>query len=274
MIKCYVINLDRSKDRLEYITRVFNERGLDFERIAAVDGALLSEKELDRLIAKSTWQSKLTAAEVGCFLSHRECLRQISQNNQFYAAVFEDDILFSKNIKTLLENSDWIPSDTDIVKLDTYHIHCILGSSSPVNLAQTSDSDISYQIMRLISKHCCAGGYIVSRSCAKKLYELTQSIRLPIDELYFNPDYGMLQELNVQQLVPAVVMQVAHEKGNKSTIAAERNLSRQNDSKQRRRSQPVLSRLFLEIQRVYKRRILPPWLVLTKGYRYMQVPFE
>jgi len=268
-VKCYVINLDRSKDRLEHITRIFDEQGLVFERIAAVDGALLSDEAFELLNENCVFPRKLSKAEIGCFLSHRECLRQIVQSDALYGAVFEDDILFSKNIKAILKNSDWIPNDTDIVKLDTNPIHCILGNSRPVNLGQISD--ISYQIMRLISKHYGAGGYILSRNCAKKLYELTQSIILPIDDLYFNPDYGVLQEFNVQQLVPAVV---AHEEGNKSTISVERKLSRQSGSKHRRRSRPVLFRLLREIQRTYKRRILPPWLVLTKGYRYMKVPFN
>jgi len=232
--------------------------------VKAVDGALLSDEEFKILAQDYIFPRGLSKEEAGRFLSHRECLRRVAEGNNLWGAIFEDDIILSKNIKSILKSSNWIPNDTDILKLDTNQINCILGHPYSINVTQTSS--VSYQIMRLISKHYGAGGYIISRKCARKLYELTQSIRLPIDELYFNPDYGMLRELNVQQIVPAVV---AHQPRNESTIAQQRQYSRRN---QKKRS--LLTRLAREIARTYKKRILPPLLVLSRGYRYIKVPFE
>jgi len=131
-IKCYVINLDRSLDRLEYITQVFNECGLEFERVAAIDGGLLSEEELKRHNEKSVLPRELIPAEIGCFLSHRECWHRIIESNDQWAAVFEDDIILSQNSGLILQNIDWIPDETDIVKLDTAKIKCTIGHRSSV----------------------------------------------------------------------------------------------------------------------------------------------
>jgi len=131
-IKCYVINLDRSTDRRKYINRIFGEKGLVFERVTATDGALLSDKEFDRLTSKRNWPYELTRNEVGCFLSHRECLRRIAENDDPWGAIFEDDIILSQNICPLLKDVSWIPEGTDIVKLDTAEIICIVGRTRPI----------------------------------------------------------------------------------------------------------------------------------------------
>jgi len=130
MIKCYVINLDRSKDRLEHITHVFSEQGLIFERVAATDGALVSDEEFKQHNKKSVFPRKLVKAEIGCFLSHRECWRKVIESDNKWAAVFEDDIILSPNISGLLQDFHWIPDGTDIVKLDTAKMKCTIGQRS------------------------------------------------------------------------------------------------------------------------------------------------
>jgi len=269
-IKCYVINLDRSKDRLEHITRVFDEQRLSFERVPAVDGAILSDEEFKQHSDKFILSRKLVKSELGCFLSHRECWRRIVENDSPWVAVFEDDILFSSNISILLQDVSWIPKDTDIVKLDTYQDNKERKYTiGPTHYISTKNK-LPYRIGRLLSKHYCTGGYIISKQCAKKLYDSVEYAFAPIDVIYFNANYGMLLELNVQQMIPAVVIQQSEYE---STIDQERrpNLQRQPGQRARR---PLSARILREINRIYRRRILPPWLALTKGYRYMKVPFE
>jgi len=266
-IKCYVINLDRSVDRLEHISQVFSNQDLSFERVKAIDGTVLSNIEFNLLTSKRNWPHELTRNEVGCFLSHRECLRRIIENNASWGAIFEDDIILSHDICPLLKDVSWIPEGTDIVKLDTAEIICTVGRTRPIihhnylpSPAQPS------RLGRLFSKHNCTGGYIVSKQCAKKLYELTEYVCAPIDEIYFNPDYGLLRELNVQQIIPAVVIQRS---GIESTIDEQRKLKRK---KKMKRS--LTSSISREIQRAYTRRILSPWLALTHGYYTGKIQFK
>jgi len=58
-LRIFVINLDRPPDRLAYITNEFGKIGLEFTRIAAIDGRLLPEEEYQRLIKDNFWDPPL-----------------------------------------------------------------------------------------------------------------------------------------------------------------------------------------------------------------------
>ena len=47
LLKAYVINLDRSKDRLAHMREALGRARVEFERIAAVDGAALTRDALE-----------------------------------------------------------------------------------------------------------------------------------------------------------------------------------------------------------------------------------
>jgi glycosyl transferase family 25 len=195
-----VINLERSKDRLEHITAVFQERNLVFIRVLGVDGSILRRKDFRFLTSKRNWPLKLTYAEVACFLSHRECLRLIGEGPDAYGAIFEDDIILSPNAPVFLKQSSWIPFDTDMIKLDTAGISCLIGRV-------IAKLEGGYSLAPLMSKHYCAAGYIVSKRCAQWLYKNIEYAIAPIDEIYFNPDCDIMHRLNIYQMIPAPVMQ-------------------------------------------------------------------
>lgn len=46
MIKSYLINMQRSGDRLQAMSARFDALGLPFERIAAIDGATLTDEQI------------------------------------------------------------------------------------------------------------------------------------------------------------------------------------------------------------------------------------
>jgi len=200
-LRLYVINLDRSSDRLAHATKVFTDLGLEFTRIPAVDGNEIDEAEYQWLTRDHTWPIPLTRPEVGCFLSHRKFLQIVVDQDEPYAAIFEDDVKLSPNIKPLLTDHDWIKAGTDIVKLDVgYNIKC-WGR----DLHKTAI--YPYRSGCLISSNYSTAGYIISRSAAKCFLALTEYVHLPIDVVYFDPDYGLLKKFNIQQLIPAPVIQ-------------------------------------------------------------------
>ncbi|EJF91185.1 glycosyltransferase family 25 protein [Bartonella tamiae] len=265
-MKLYVINLDRSKDRLEFVKKAFNSAGLDFIRVSAVDGKKIPEDEFLRLTKVRNWSKKLTYTEVGCFLSHLECLRLIAEGDEPYGAIFEDDIKLSPHASTFLKDWHWIPENTDIVKIDTAEIVCVLGRFS-----KTLSNN--YKLAPLISKHYCAGGYIVSKDCAKYLYETNQQVSAPIDEIYFNPECGFLQTMNVQQMMPAIVIQA----GLVSTIRDpkieihDKKLKKKNHKPSNR---PLWVKIIREIAR-FDRRYIYPWrMKISCGYYWGIVPFK
>lgn len=256
-MKIYVINLDRSQDRLKSIADQFHNLHLEFERVPAIDGRALPEAELlAHHVPTKNWPSPLSPAEIGCFLSHRKCFELIANGEDDYAAIFEDDIRLSTGASALLTSTDWIPADSDIIKIDSYGHEVLI--SRPVK------QEGSYQISRLRSRHLLAGGYIISRRSAQKLISLMQKATVPLDHFLFDPDDGPFNTLNIYQILPAI----ARQSGAQSTIGPNR-------SPKKRPS--LLGLVYREIKRAgsrMRRNLKGSWANLTKTGRWGPIPVE
>ena len=258
-MKCYVINLDRSEERLTHIRSVFTKEGLDFIRVKAVDGRSLSDEQFEELTRVRNWPKKLARAEVGCFLSHLECWRLIAEGDDLYGAVFEDDIKLSPHAHLFLKNYDWVPEGCDIVKLDTARIVCVL---------KKFDTELAchYKLGRLVSKHYCSGGYIMSKACARRLYDEIKLVTAPIDEIMYNPECGVCRSLNIEQMFPAIAIQI----GLSSTILADRKKVKS----VKRVKRPISQRIQRELNRLKKRYVKPWFLKTFRGFYWGIVPFR
>jgi len=246
---------------------MFGQLGLDFTRVAAVDGNSLPEEALLQLSQKCRWHHPLNRSEIGCLLSHRHCLHLAMMSEAPYTAVFEDDIILSPHITPLLRDWHWIPQATDMIKLDTADISCVI---EPLQ----GSFNASYQLGRLLNKHYCTGGYIIAKEAAARLYQITQEVFAPIDELYYNPDCGILPLLNIQQMVPAPVKQA----GLPSTIRGQPHpaFAEGHDSsipKKKKDSLTWLQKLQREWQRCKKKYLTPLWLVLSQRARWGKIDF-
>ena len=106
VIEKFLINLDRSQDRLVSSQLYLSAAGISFVRVAAVDGRSLS---LDRLkdysenMARTTFGRTLTLGELGCFLSHIKCAEAFLKSGAKYGLVLEDDLKCETNLGRLLD---------------------------------------------------------------------------------------------------------------------------------------------------------------------------
>jgi GR25 family glycosyltransferase involved in LPS biosynthesis len=150
----YVINLDRSPDRLKKIQKQFEAMGMKFKRFKAVDGSKIEilnvktrevlkgdavktfvrgkkfENNMEYRISYGDYSIKyktdakilkryLSYGELGCALSHLNIMIDIVKNNFKNAIVFEDDVVFEKTFPTdLAAVLAHAPSDYDILFLD------------------------------------------------------------------------------------------------------------------------------------------------------------
>lgn len=199
-MKIYVINLDRAPERLAYIDKTLTSMGLFYTRVSAVDGQLLSEKRRHEMQKPSEKFYYLGPGELGCFLSHRECWKSLAQSTDDYACILEDDVHLSNASAEVLGSETWIPEYTDIVKIETNFAKTLIENNG-IGISNTR------QITRLLNKHTSSGGYIISRSCAKKLYEMTELVTAPLDQFVFNPVCNLFYELVIYQLNPAICVQ-------------------------------------------------------------------
>jgi glycosyl transferase, family 25 len=94
-LKAYLINLDRSPERLAFFTGQAARSGLDVERIAAIDGRRMSDAERARSVSPSYEFQPLNPGEIAVFMSHRTAWQQLLDSGAPCAAVFEDDVVLS-----------------------------------------------------------------------------------------------------------------------------------------------------------------------------------
>ena len=218
---------------------LLHRAGLDYERIAAVDGRKLSQDEVARHARGAT--EPLSAGEVGCFLSHRTAWRRIVEGARRHAAILEDDLFFSGTAARFLSSTDWIPADADIVKIETTLRRTTLGRAR-----RTVGGGHFLALLR--GHHFGSGGYIVSHRAARRLVDATPSATMPVDELLFNPRSPARQVHRIYQIVPALCIQAVMRKEAAATALARSDIAR-GRTMAPRRSHPA--RLKREIARLW-----------------------
>ncbi|MEP6567521.1 MAG: glycosyltransferase family 25 protein [Mesorhizobium sp.] len=199
-MKCLVINLDRSRDRLAHMTAEFGRTGIAFERIAAIDAQDRPDLSQMPLRAGRKTPLRLTETEIACFLSHRACWAIIAAGDDAYCAVFEDDIVFSATAGALLADTRWIPADADIVKLETFFKRTTIAR-------KRVSAGHGFAVSRLHAVHIGAAGYIISQQAAQDLVEATEDIGIPVDQVIFNTSLATASSKTIYQLVPALCAQ-------------------------------------------------------------------
>lgn len=170
----FVINLDRSTARLENATRQLHGAGLEFERIAAIDGRALPEAERSRMCPDNSrhFFAPLTPGEVGCWLSHARALRTMIDRGLPHCVVFEDDFElrpgFARCLGELLSLGDRMP---DAVKLFGARSHGEV-------LAALPSGEL---VVRSNSPPICSTCTLWTERGARKLLAASTHLRRPID---------------------------------------------------------------------------------------------
>ncbi len=96
-MKTFLVNLDRSADRLAEADAELARAGVAYARARAVDGAALTAEEraanVSRFHMYRCLGRRLRPAEIGCALSHLNVHRQALDENLPFWAVLEDDVV-------------------------------------------------------------------------------------------------------------------------------------------------------------------------------------
>jgi glycosyl transferase family 25 len=123
-IRIYVVNLDRSAERLASIERQLERLGLSFARIAAVDGrsgAIEEELAAGRASLADAGDQHLTREEIGCYLSHLKTFDAILAAGHAAAIVLEDDVNLSRDFSSAARGLfERFSNQSVIVKLEPW----------------------------------------------------------------------------------------------------------------------------------------------------------
>lgn len=198
-MKCYVINLDRSVDRFRHMSSQLSGTDAPIVRIPAVDGTQISSAVIARWQARCRVWTPMTAQEIGCFLSHRDAWKAISEDDAEWAFVCEDDIHTADDFGCFVGSDSWVPEDADIIKAETMRSR-IRMSRTATNVA------FFHNVRRLLSEHTGSAGYFVSRTAAKAMLRASEERCEPVDRLLFSPGI-MAGRFAIYQLDPAICIQ-------------------------------------------------------------------
>lgn len=152
-LQIYYINLKNSSDRNNKMLSQCNN--LNCNRVNAIDGKTLDIQNIDLQIHNH----KLSRNCIACFLSHINCLKNIINNNEDYALILEDDIIFENNfIEKLKIIKKELPNNYDILFLGGTRI---CGKKYSKHLLK----------QKQINKDCNAGAfaYLITKNCCKKI---------------------------------------------------------------------------------------------------------
>ena len=197
MISCYFINLSSSAGRRILFQSRADQLGISAIRVDACDGHHITETDLGLHRLRVRSEPWMTAGEIGCFLSHQRAWKMVTEANNRWAFVAEDDLYLADDCDAFFAGTDWIPGNADLIKADTNLRAC---HRSVEQAAATKMRGIR----RLLSNHRGAAGYFVSKSTAEFLLKITGQLCEPADTILFNPVGGIFEELAVYQIEPAI----------------------------------------------------------------------
>ena len=198
-IGCYVINLDRSPERLEHFCLQAAREGVDFRRISAVDGSRLDKSAKDRLLSMSSGRLSLSPGQMGCYLSHRKAWTILLDDGFDYGFIAEDDVYLA-NAYPFLRTAKWLPTHFDLIKAETTHQVCEF-------FADAHSTFSGHSLRRPKSYHFGTAGYFIARHGAVKLLRATENLCDAIDDIMFDNRLGVAQSLTIYQLDPAICVQ-------------------------------------------------------------------
>lgn len=193
-----VVSLTNQYERRQHIDTLFKEYEIDFEYFNAIDRLRVAEtlKKYELYISSE----KLSTGEVACYLSHYCLWQQVIESDMSYLMIFEDDIYFSEDAKTLLKELNWLPNNFDIIKLETMYQRVMINKG--VNLP------LAHKLCQMKSRHMGTAGYIISQKGAEKLIAMTHSLGInqPVDQSVFK-SFIEHNGSKVYQVFPALCIQ-------------------------------------------------------------------
>jgi glycosyl transferase, family 25 len=183
----FLINLDRSRTRLQHMETQASRLGLAFERVPAVEGANVP----DWLRSEFDTPHAMSAGEVGCYASHLVVAQHVVARGLPYAVVLEDDVALAPDFKAVVRAAiDAAPPGWDLIHASSVFkapvIH-VQGLPSRSRLVQYTRMPVN------------TAAYVVSnRGARKRLSPMVRSRPVDMDHRY-----AWLQRLEIFGVYPA-----------------------------------------------------------------------
>ena len=173
-ISTYVINMDSAQERMSHMKAELDRLNIPFIRQAGIVGAELQQPHPDF----SAWSYKYlhgrgwAPRELGCYLSHIECLKKFIASDADYALILEDDVTLNDDLAPLVTAALRYRSTWNMLRLSTVN-H---GKWWPVRRLNEK-----FNLAICLTREKGAGGYLVDRQAAAQMVKHLMPMRLAWD---------------------------------------------------------------------------------------------
>jgi glycosyl transferase family 25 len=225
----FVINLDKSTERMAKISKRLDELKVPFERVSAVYGADLSQEEIDKYycpeLNKKNYRRPLGLGEIGCYMSHLKVWQAIVDRKISCAIILEDDIQLGEDFKLISGHLNTYSSDFDMVKLYAKKSNPKILTSTPITQ--------KHHLCVLRKIPIATPAQLVSHAGAKKLISSCSKFGRPVD---VDIQHWWEADLKIFTTIPSVVTPIVggasdieeqgFRKGSTSFLGRIKNISR------------------------------------------------
>lgn len=259
-MKKIIISLAGAKDRRAFVGEQFEQFGIVHEFFSAIEPQAAAEQLKGMGIPVSCHsnpaQPSISETELACFASHMAVLEAFLAGEDRYVAVFEDDVFLSNASSTYLQNTDWIPPNIGLLRLEKF--------SDSIDIERRVYQEISgnRHLAKMTGVDFGTAGYIIDRAAAEKLihHARKSGASRPVDHFYFDRFSERVQP-DIWQLMPAICIQaniLQKEKG-KHILQLESQITRSDFSGITRSSNKLkreLGRIFDQLQTLLQHLVL------------------
>ncbi len=254
-MRSYIINLERSTERLNDMLIQFVGKKAEYEIVNAIDGANYKGPYLNNSSCQ-IMDVPLTVNEIACFISHRLCWEKIAHGSDSHGAVFEDDVLISSDAWEILEDIPIWLNKVDVLKVETFLAKVFFRR-------RKQRVTKKFSMLRAVSIHPGGAGYILSREAAAELLKETDAF-LPcaVDNFLFYKSFYPKKNKKIYHLSPALCIQtrlIEHKEGHESTIdSKDGEIRTQYHLKKKKGLKRFLQNFVQPVRRlIYKKCIIP-----------------
>ncbi len=172
----YVINLDKSTDRLKHIKQNFNDHHIKFKRFSAIEGKKINDNILNDETTIACRTIFCNYGIIGCAMSHIALWKQLINDTTDYYIILEDDSIIDDNFINTINEINSIKNKLNFDILSLYcgpNLNCIQYEY----VHELSNGNIIGRPLYPLSM----ASYIINKNGAKKILSLLDKINYHID---------------------------------------------------------------------------------------------
>jgi glycosyl transferase family 25 len=175
-IVSYIINLDGSKKRYNYVKNEVDKIGFAAHRISAINGRTMSDKEIDELVDLNHFKMQyrpIYKGVIGCSLSHIKAWKTFLASDYELALIFEDDVSFNpRYLRQIIDELLKYRTAWDFVNFETYF------HGNPIKVKELKNGQ---NLSVFLSNATDSGTYLLNRKAARELLAKALPLKMPID---------------------------------------------------------------------------------------------